>query len=81
MLKYRLLSASMLLIAFLNLGLAQEHGEMPAELEVRLDRAVRQGLGYHLSGTIPLQLPDRDDVFLVLCSVSAGRTWLSSPYG
>jgi len=64
-LKYRLLLASTLLIAFLNLGQAQEAGEMPAELEISLDGAPRQGLGYHIGGTIPLQLPEGDDHFLV----------------
>jgi hypothetical protein len=65
MLKYRLLLASTLLIAFLNLGQALEAGEMPAELEISLDRATTQGLGYHIGGTIPLQLPEGDDHFLV----------------
>jgi len=65
MLKYRLLLASMLLFAFLNLGEAQEPGEMPAELQISLDRSAKLGLGYHISGTIPLQLPDEDDSFVV----------------
>jgi hypothetical protein len=71
MFKYRLLSASTLLIAFLNLGHAQEVGAMPAELEISLDRAAEQGLGYHISGTIPLQLPEGDDHFLVKTKMRA----------
>jgi len=71
MLKYRLLLASMLLFAFLNLGQAQEPGEMPAELEISLDRAAKLGLGYHISGTIPLQLPDGDDPFVVKTKMRA----------
>jgi hypothetical protein len=65
MLKYRLFLASMFLLVFLNLGQAQESGEMPAELEISLDWAAKLGLGYHISGTIPLQLPDGDDPFVV----------------
>jgi len=61
----------MLLIAFLDSGQAQEVGEMPGELEISLDRAVAQGLGYHVSGTIPLQLPDGDDIFVVKATMRA----------
>ena len=71
MLKYRLLLASTLLIAFLNLGQAQEAGEMPAELEISLDRAAKLGLSYQISGTIPLQLPDGDDIFVVKTKMRA----------
>ena len=71
MFEYRLLLASMLLTAFLSSGQAQEAGEMPGELEVSFDRAVEQGLGYHISGRIPLQLPDRDDVFIVNANMRA----------
>jgi len=63
--KYRLPLASMLVIVFLNLGQAQERGEMPAELEINLDRTTKLGLGYHIRGTIALQLPDTDDTFVV----------------
>ena len=71
MLEYRLLLASILLIAFLSSGQAQEAGEMPGELEISLDRTAEQGLGYHISGRIPLQLPDRDDVFIVKATMRA----------
>ena len=64
MLEHRLTVASMLLIAFLNLGGAQAAGEMPAELEISLDRATKEGLGHHIKGTIPLQLPDGDESFV-----------------
>ena len=70
-LECRLLLASMLLIAFLSSGQAQEAGEMPGELEISLDRAAEQGLGYHISGIIPLQLPDRDDIFIVKAKMRA----------
>ena len=65
MLEHRLTVASMLLIAFLNLGGAQAAGEMPAELEINLDRVTKEGLGHHIRGTIPLQLPDGDEAFVV----------------
>ena len=64
-LKYGLPLASMLLLAFLTPGQAQEPDEMPAELEISLDGAAKLGLGYHISGTIPLQLPDGDAPFVV----------------
>ena len=63
--EHRLTVASMLLIAFLNLGGAQAAGEMPAELEINLDRVTQKGLGHHIKGTIPLQLPDGDESFVV----------------
>ena len=65
MLEHTLTVASMLLIAFLSLGGAQAAGEMPAELEINLDRVTQEGLGYHIKGTIPLQLPDGDESFVV----------------
>ena len=71
MLKYRFLLAATLLIAFLNPGQAQEPREMPAELEINLDRAAKQGLGYHISGAIPLQLPDEDDSFFLKAKMRA----------
>jgi hypothetical protein len=63
--KYRFLLASTLLIAFLNLLQAQDSGEMPAELDMSLDEAAGKGLGFHINGTIPLQVPDGDDTFVV----------------
>jgi hypothetical protein len=71
MLKYRFLLASILLFAFLDLGHTLESGPMPAELEISLDRSTEQGLGYHTSGTIPLQLSDRDNVFVVKAQMPA----------
>ena len=71
MLEYRFLLAAALLFAFLDLGHAQESGAMPAELEISLDRSIEQGLGYHTSGTIPLQLSDRDNVFVVKAKMPA----------
>ena len=65
MLEHSLTVASMLLVAFLNVGGAQAEGEMPAELEISLDRVTKEGLGHHLKGTIPLQLPDGDGTFVV----------------
>jgi hypothetical protein len=76
-LECRLLLALMLSIAFLNPGQAQASGEMPAELEISLDRAAHHGLGYHLSGTIPLQLSDRDGIFSVKTQVRA--YWRATP--
>jgi hypothetical protein len=38
---------------------------MPAELEISLDRVTKEGLGHHIKGTIPLQLPDGDESFVV----------------
>lgn len=73
MLKYRFLLASALVFAFLDLGHAQEAGAMPAELEIRIDRSSEQGLGYHASGTIPLQLSDRDNIFVVKTQMPAYR--------
>ena len=70
-LESRLLLGSMLLITFLSSGQAQEASEMPGELEINFDRATEQGLGYHISGTIPLQLPDRDDIFIVKAQMRA----------
>jgi hypothetical protein len=55
----------MLLIAFLNSGGAQAAGEMPAELEISLDRVTKEGLGHHIKGTFPLQLPEGDESFVV----------------
>jgi hypothetical protein len=78
MLEYRLLLASMLLIAFLNSGQAQEAGEMPGELEISLGRAAEQGYGYHISGTIPLQLPDGDDSFIVQAKMRAYWRFIST---
>jgi len=72
MLKYRFLLAS-LLIAFLNLLEAQDGGGMPAEVEISLDQAAKQGLGYHISGTIPLQLPDGDGIFVVEAKMRVRR--------
>jgi hypothetical protein len=69
MFTYRFLLASMLLIAFLNLGHAQESGEMPAELDMSVDQATKQGPGYHINGTIPLQLPNTDGTFVVKTKV------------
>lgn len=64
--KYRVLFASVL-IAFLNLGQAQEAGEMPAELEVSLDRAgAERGPCYRISGTIPPRLGESVPVISVL---------------
>ena len=77
LLEYRLFLASMLLIAFLNSAQAQEAGGMPGELEVSLDRAAERGLGYHISGTIPLQLPDGDDIFVVKARMRA--SWRLTP--
>ncbi len=71
MLKYRLLLGSMLLAAFLNSLQAQEHDSMPAELEVSLDRVTKQGIGYHISGNIPLELPGGDDNFVVKAKMRA----------
>lgn len=77
LLECRLLLASMLSIAFLNLGHAQASDEMPAELEISLDRAANHGPGYHLSGTIPLHLSDRDGVFFLKTQVRA--YWRATP--
>jgi hypothetical protein len=44
---------------------------MPAELEISLDRSTEQGLGYHTSGTIPLQLSDKDNIFVVKAKMPA----------
>jgi hypothetical protein len=55
-LKYRALFAA-LFIAFLNLGQAQEAGEMPAELVVGLDRATAER--GKLTGTLHLACPVR----------------------
>ena len=77
LLECRLLLASMLSIAFLNPGHAQASDEMPAELEISLERAANHGLGYHLGGTIPLQLSDRDGVFFVKTQVRA--YWRATP--
>ena len=77
MLDYRLLLASVLLIAFLNSGQAQEAGEMPGELEISLARASEQGYGYHISGTLPLQLPNGDDIFIVKARMLAHWRFIS----
>ena len=69
--EYRLLLAPLLLFALLNVGQAQEAGEMPGELEISLDRAAEQGLGYQIVGTIPLQLPDGDETFVVKARMRA----------
>jgi hypothetical protein len=66
-----------MLIAFLNPGQAQEVGAMPAELEISLDGASTQGPGFHLSGTIPLQLPDGDDAFTANAKMRAN--WRLTP--
>jgi hypothetical protein len=66
-----------MLIAFLTSGQAQESGVMPAELEISLDGAATQGLAYHVSGTIPLQLPDGDDIFTVKAKMRAN--WHLTP--
>jgi hypothetical protein len=79
MFKYRFLLAAMVLLAVLNLGQAQEAGEMPAELEISLDRAAKQGLGYHISGTIPLHLPEADDGFAIQVMMRA-HSRLTSAY-
>lgn len=79
MLKYRFLLAAMVLLAVLNLGQAQEAGEMPAELEISLDRVAKQGLGYHISGTISLNLPDADDGFAIQVMMRA-HSRLASAY-
>ena len=71
MMEYRFVLASALLFAFLDLGHAQEAGAMPAELEISLDRSTELGLGYHASGTIPLQLSDRDNIFVVKAKMPA----------
>ena len=71
MLKYRFILASVLLFAFLDLGHTLESGAMPAELEISLDGSTEHGLGYHTSGTIPLQLTDRDSVFVVKAQMPA----------
>ena len=70
-LECRLLLVPMLLIAFLSSGQAQETRGMPGELEISLDLAAGQRRGYHISGTIPLQLPDRDDTFIVKARMRA----------
>jgi len=77
MLKYRLLLASILLIAFLNQGQGQEPGEMPAELEISLDRSANHGPGYHISGTIPIQLSDGDGAFVIKTQMRA--SWRATP--
>ncbi len=79
MLERRLLLSSMLLIAFLSSGHAQEAGEMPGELEISLDRSAEQGHSYHISGTIPLQLPDGDDIFIVKAKMRAHSGLISMP--
>ena len=73
MLKYRFLLATALLFPFLDLGHAQEAGAMPAALEISLDRSTEEGLGYHASGTIPLQLSDRDNSIVVKTQMPAYR--------
>jgi len=55
----------MLLIASLNVLQAQDSGETPAELDISLDEAAGKGLDFHINGTIPLQLPDGYDTFVV----------------
>jgi len=67
--KYRFLLASMLLIASLNVLQAQDSGETPAELDISLDEAAGKGLDFHINGTIPLQLPDGYDTFVVKTKV------------
>ncbi len=80
MLKYRLLFASILVAAFLNSSQAQDGDGMPAELEVTLDRTAQRGIGYHISGTIPLVLPDGDDTFALQAKMRV--YWRISPaYG
>jgi len=64
-LKYRAFFAASL-IAFLNLGQAQEAGEMPAAFEVSLDGAAERGPCYHISGTIPPRLGEGVPVISVL---------------
>jgi hypothetical protein len=71
MFKYRLPFAAMLLAAFTNVLHAQERESMPAELEVSLDRVTKQGIGYHISGRIPLELPNGDDNFVVKAKMRA----------
>lgn len=64
MLKEGICLTLMLLVACLHPGQAQEASGMPAELEISLDRPAKQTLGYRASGTIPFQLPDKDDTFV-----------------
>ena len=79
MLKDRVLLTSMLFVAFLHAGQAQDAGGMPAELEISLNRHGRQVPGYRVSGTIPLPLPDRDDTFVVTAKMPA--YWRLDPVG
>jgi len=71
MLKDWLLLTSMLLVAVLCSGQAQDAGGMPAELEIRLDRPAAEGHRYRVSWKIPLQLPDSDDSFVVTATMPA----------
>jgi hypothetical protein len=77
MLKYKFLLASILVAAFLNSLQAQDGDGMPAELEVTLDRAAQRGIGYHITGTIPLVLPDGDESFAVQAKMRV--YWRISP--
>jgi hypothetical protein len=71
MLKARLLLTSMLFVAFLPGGRAQDAGGKPAELEISLARSAGQARGYRVSGAIPLNVPNGDDTFVVTASLPA----------
>jgi hypothetical protein len=71
MLKDRLLLTSMLFVAFLPGGQAQDAGGMPAELEISLARSAGKVIGYRVSGAIPLKVPDGDDTFFVTAKLPA----------